>query len=284
MWYWLNKFESIVFTLPIVIYHAAKGIRIFTKCQKCGRRLFDPISFPAGFCEDCLRQLTLSDPVGIHSRVYHGAATKVSPSPQVDLVFKRARKLGVKGRILDVGCGPGRLLARFQQALQWCELYGMDMAPGALQAAAKQVNGGFFRADARSMPLHDGSFDYVFCTEVLEHTVGNAAVKECHRVLRPGGIAVFTVPNGSGPHGKYNPHHVRSFTFKSFVNLLKSEGFQVIYGGKLGLRIFFVSRLMEMLSTLLGRRLPTSDMWDVEVPELFAVSFLIVCRRPLADA
>jgi SAM-dependent methyltransferase len=44
--------------------------------------------------------------------------------------------------------------------------------------------------------LPDGAFDRVICTEVLEHTEDPAAIlAEIRRVLRPGGIAVITVPN-----------------------------------------------------------------------------------------
>ena len=40
----------------------------------------------------------------------------------------------------------------------------------------------------------DGSFDVVLCSHVLEHVDDRKALKECRRVLRPGGLALFMVP------------------------------------------------------------------------------------------
>jgi len=57
-------------------------------------------------------------------------------------------------------------------------------------------------ADASNMPLDDGSFDIVLCTEVLEHCSDpQAIVNECYRVLKPGGTLIVTVPSIFPQHG-----------------------------------------------------------------------------------
>lgn len=49
--------------------------------------------------------------------------------------------------------------------------------------------------DVMEMPFPDGSFDVVLCNHVLEHVADDrAAMREIHRVLRPGGWAVLLVP------------------------------------------------------------------------------------------
>lgn len=50
--------------------------------------------------------------------------------------------------------------------------------------------------DVRSMPaIADGSYDVVFCSGVLEHVDDcHAAVRECYRILRPGGVFLVGVP------------------------------------------------------------------------------------------
>jgi SAM-dependent methyltransferase len=50
--------------------------------------------------------------------------------------------------------------------------------------------------DVRAMPsVADGSYDVVFCSGVLEHVDDcQAAVAECHRILRPGGLFLVGVP------------------------------------------------------------------------------------------
>lgn len=49
--------------------------------------------------------------------------------------------------------------------------------------------------DLRDMPFHDCTYDFVIASHVLEHIVeDHVAIKEIHRILRPGGIAVLPVP------------------------------------------------------------------------------------------
>ncbi len=48
---------------------------------------------------------------------------------------------------------------------------------------------------AYELPAEDNSFDSAICTAVLEHLEEpELAIKECFRVLKPGGIAVYSVP------------------------------------------------------------------------------------------
>jgi SAM-dependent methyltransferase len=51
------------------------------------------------------------------------------------------------------------------------------------------------RQDITSMPFRDGAFDALAVCDTLEHVVNDrAALAECRRVLRTGGLAIFTVP------------------------------------------------------------------------------------------
>lgn len=56
--------------------------------------------------------------------------------------------------------------------------------------------------NAEEMPLEDCSYDLVLCTQVLEHcTNPQRIVDECHRVLKPGGTLIVTVPSVFPQHG-----------------------------------------------------------------------------------
>lgn len=56
--------------------------------------------------------------------------------------------------------------------------------------------------DAADIPVEGGSFDLVLCTEVLEHASDpQGIVNECHRVLKPGGTLIVTVPTIFPQHG-----------------------------------------------------------------------------------
>ena len=64
---------------------------------------------------------------------------------------------------------------------------------------------------ARRIPFPDGHFDALLCTEVLEHAVApEALIAEMHRVLRPGGSLVLTVPFAARVH--HIPYDFHRFT------------------------------------------------------------------------
>jgi SAM-dependent methyltransferase len=51
------------------------------------------------------------------------------------------------------------------------------------------------KADITDLPFPDASYDVIFCSHVLEHiTDDRKAMRECRRVLKPGGYAVIMVP------------------------------------------------------------------------------------------
>jgi SAM-dependent methyltransferase len=104
-------------------------------------------------------------------------------------------------RALEVGCGTGLFLERV--ARSGATLHGMDLSPDLLLKAKSRVgalaNVSIQRGDAHRMPYPDGSFDAVYGSSILHHLDLEAALRESHRVLRPGGRIVFTEPNMLNP-------------------------------------------------------------------------------------
>ena len=79
-------------------------------------------------------------------------------------------------RVLDVGCGLKPYYPFFAAA---AEYVGVDV----VETPSTDLIG-----PIESLPVGDGSFDIVLCTQVLEHADDPAAaVRELHRVTRPGG-------------------------------------------------------------------------------------------------
>jgi SAM-dependent methyltransferase len=81
--------------------------------------------------------------------------------------------------------------------------------------------------DARHLPCRTTAFDAVVCSEVLEHIVRPCAVlREIHRVLKPGGRLLASVPFLHQIHGE--PHDFGRYTDTYWRGALEASGFVVI--------------------------------------------------------
>jgi len=96
-------------------------------------------------------------------------------------------------RLLEVGCGMGTDLLQFSRGGARC--VGVDLTPRSIEITQHRfklygADGAFMISDAEHLPFRDESFDVVYSNGVLHHTPDTeGAIREVHRVLRPGGIA-----------------------------------------------------------------------------------------------
>ena len=106
--------------------------------------------------------------------------------------------LAKSDRFLDVGCGEG--------------YYTVALARAARQTTAADVSSSVLRlmgrlrdfdpdrvqrvvTDVERLPFAAGGFDKALCSHMLEHVLDDrAVVAEIHRVMKPGGVAVFAIP------------------------------------------------------------------------------------------
>lgn len=102
-------------------------------------------------------------------------------------------------RVLEVGCGAGTDLIRF--ARHGAIPTGVDLAASAIKLATDNFAlegriAGLLVADGEALPFPDASFDLVYAHGVVQYTTDDQAlVRECRRVLKPGGTAIFQVYN-----------------------------------------------------------------------------------------
>lgn len=108
--------------------------------------------------------------------------------------------LGAKqARVLDFGCGRGADARRLVE-LGVTQLWGIDISEEAVDRARREVPLGRFEVmDAENLSFSDGQFDLVIGTAILHHLDLERATAEIHRVLRPGGWAIFSEPLGHNP-------------------------------------------------------------------------------------
>jgi len=122
--------------------------------------------------------------------------------------------------VLEVGCGLGTDGAQFAKA--GARYTGIDLTDAAVELAKRRFElfdlpGTFRVADAERLDFPDNSFDLVYSHGVLHHTPDTpTAVREIHRVLRPGGRAVVML------------YHRDSYNYRVNISMLRRTGVQLL--------------------------------------------------------
>jgi len=153
-----------------------------------------------------LRPVTNTPPTGFAGKAkFYG---RMALDLQVWTVYRDLRRFlpGVRGRVLDVGCGQSPY--RFLLDPASTEYVGVDI----LDADKFDYdNPEIVPFDGEHLPFPDDHFDAVICTEVLEHVLHfQNLVDEMYRVMRNGAEAIVTVPWSARYH--YVPYDFYRYT------------------------------------------------------------------------
>jgi len=148
-------------------------------------------------------------------------------------VIRVAHRIRGTGRILDVGCGAGRLAAALQRR-GW-EVTGVDPSEAAVSAVLSQGMHGFL-GGIEDVP--ESEFDAIVFNHSLEHVPDPlGALETAFDKLRPGGTLHLAVPNYGGWLSRFLgerwlqldvPRHVQHFDRKSLTSLVEQSRFEDI--------------------------------------------------------
>lgn len=155
----------------------------------------------------------------------YGRVNVFSPSWMVKYVGEKAyvdlfdRLAGIRkpGKLLDIGCGGGE---KKEVLPDDADYVGVDHSECPHERSSID-----FYSTAYSIAVKDASFDTVFCSGVLEHLEEpEMALKEAFRVLRPGGIAIYSIPLFWHLHEE--PRDFYRYTKYGIRHLFEKVGFE----------------------------------------------------------
>ncbi len=137
------------------------------------------------------------------------------------------------GRLLEVGCGSGRRLARMR-ALGW-KVMGQEIDPAAAEQAHKRWDIDVHLGPLETMDTSAEAFDAVIVSHVIEHVHDPIGLlSTCHRLLKHGGQLVASTPNaasyghhqfGASWRGLEPPRHLHLFTCGTLMQMSQRVGF-----------------------------------------------------------
>jgi SAM-dependent methyltransferase len=144
------------------------------------------------------------------------------------LILSLLRRYGVlAGPGLDVGCGAGGTLAVLATRGSWV---GVDADPAALGLSRRRGLAGLAGGSAEALPFRTGTFTACLCLDLLYHRnilSEGGALRECHRVLRPGGLLLVTDSAFKWLRSAHDEavHGARRYTRREMVEHVRAAGF-----------------------------------------------------------
>lgn len=211
-------------------------------------------------------------------------------------------KLPLDSRIIDIGTSSGSNLLLLKQ-MGFTNVKGVDMSDEAIRFCAQRDLAPVIKGDACSLPFADGTADFVFATDVIEHLDRDGvAVQEVARVLKPGRYAIITVPAFRILWGLQDEisHHKRRYRMNELQKLIESANLETTKKFYFNFILFFpvfAARLLYRAGFLKGVKnenlvggpllnwlfLQTFRLDLIAAPCLkipFGVSACVIARKP----
>lgn len=217
--------------------------------------------------------------------------------------IQRARPPSPTDTLLDCGAGTG-VFAKEMEA--HCRVFALDDHAESLRILRTRFRPEQILSLAGDrVPLPDGSLEYVTALDVLEHVPDDTAVVNgFHRLLKPGGLAVVTVPASMALWSDWDVglHHFRRYDRAQLRGLFREPDWEIVYANYTNVVVYPAVWLVRKwrkfrakpvaagnatrsedkipapwLNALLGALFVGMAKWPVPFP--FGVSLVLVARR-----
>ena len=170
-------------------------------------------------------------------------------------------------RVLDLGCGNGRLRQLFNK--KNISYVGLDQSEGLIaQARKKFPEVRFDIGEMRSLPFADSSFDSVYCVAAFHHLPDHvsqlACLKEIVRVLSPGGKVIMVNWNANGAWGKKK---LETGKWKVVDEQLLMVPWKNAWGKILGERLYYAFTIEELENIFIQAGLIVEEQYYVKKGE-----------------
>ena len=200
--------------------------RRFVQCKMCRLVYIDPWKetdnfYSEGYFTDTNRYID---------------SNKISELNEIfNKIFNRIERYSKKGRLLDIGCGPGSLLV-VARTRGW-EVQGVELSLWASNYARKTNNLNVYTGRLEDIIFEHNYFDVVICNHTLEHLDNpKILLSRANRILKTNGLLFIGIPNygsimrmmkKSDWQSLLPEQHRWHFTNKTIQVLLRNEGFQI---------------------------------------------------------
>jgi 2-polyprenyl-3-methyl-5-hydroxy-6-metoxy-1,4-benzoquinol methylase len=206
---------NVDFSNDVSTEHISQAIQTtLYKCKNCKFEFFYPIIYgtPAFYSELELK-------------------TNYYESDKWDFSIALQKALEIKGKILEIGSGPGNFLKKCND--NGIECYGTEYNDNAFEKAKKA---GIKMIKSVDMNLYHNYFDAVFSFHVLEHVSNPMDFFEFHiKMIKKGGKICISVPNQDGPISYIDPcimnmppHHLTRWSLNSFKEAAKKLNLKIV--------------------------------------------------------
>jgi 2-polyprenyl-3-methyl-5-hydroxy-6-metoxy-1,4-benzoquinol methylase len=199
------------------------------------------------------------------SREYRGYQDYLAERPHVEdkfgLVLDHIERQVAPGRLLDVGAGPGLLVA-LARTRGW-EARGLDLNPWAVTYARENLNVNIEHRSLEDAALKERSLDAVTMLDLIEHVPDpGALLAETARVTRPGGVLSILTPDAGSPTTRFlgrrwpevqrAGEHITLFSVRGLAELVRSHSFEPCGWHSIG-KVASIETLVSDLAPLAGR-------------------------------